>query len=243
MTINAVMIDQREPEWIQRLQFGGAVTTVTLLEQGDLLVATEDALLCIERKTPDDLLASIQDGRLLHQAANLTNQTPWAYLIISGSMLCSQQGKVITQRGETGWSWGSVQGALLTVQELGVYVIQTGTEQDYERLVMSLSNRERGKLPLGPARTPRFLSPGEAALASLPGIGIERLDVLIKTLGTPADALAWLTWLNDKDKIDGIGDGICHNVRRALGLQDHEYLLVTSIPPIVKESSDVSTGN
>lgn len=235
MTINAVMIDQREPEWIQRLQFGGAVTTVTLLEQGDLLVATEDALLCIERKTPDDLLASIQDGRLLHQAANLANQTPWAYLIISGSMLCSQQGKVITQRGETGWAWGAVQGALLTVQELGVGVIQTGSEQDYEKVVLSLSNRDRSRLPLGTVRSTRFLSPGEAALSALPGIGIERLDTLIRSLGTVADALAWLTWIDDKDKIDGIGEGICHGVRKALGLQDHEYLLVTSIPPTVRE--------
>lgn len=231
----AIMIDEREPDWIKQLSFEGASTTTALLEQGDLLVAVDETLLCIERKTPDDLLSSIQDGRLLHQAAHLTDQTPWAYLVITGQLMCSSNGKVVTARGETGWSWGAVQGALLTVQELGVAVIQTGQESDYERLVLSLTRRERSKLPLGPIRTPRYLSHGEAVLAALPGIGLERIDTLIKTLGTPVDALAWLTWLNDKDKVDGIGEGICHNVRKALGLQDHEFLLVTSIPPTVKE--------
>jgi ERCC4-type nuclease len=233
--INAVIIDQREPTWIQSLTFGGVPTSVTILEQGDLLVAADDAMLCIERKTPDDLLSSIQDDRLFRQAANLTTQTPWAYLVITGSLMCSSTGHVITQRGETGWAWGAVQGALLTVQELGVGVIQTGSEQDYERIVLSLSNRDRSQLPLGTVRSTRFLSPGEAALAALPGIGIERLDELIKATGTVGDALAWLTRIGDKDRVNGIGEGICHGVRKALGLQDHEYLLVTSIPPTVKE--------
>lgn len=243
--LNAVIIDSREPQWIQELTFGNAPTSVQVLDQGDLLVACDDTLLCIERKTPDDLLSSIQDGRLLTQAAHLTDQTPWAYLIITGALLCSSQGKVITQRGETGWSWNSVQGALLSVQELGVFVIQTGSERDYEHAVVGLAKRPHESMPLPPARRPRFLSPGEEIIASLPGIGLERLNAVLELTKTPAEALAWLTWIGDKDHVPGVGYQTCQNVRKVLGLDDHEMMIVTTIPPIVtvREASDVSASN
>ena len=39
--INAVMIDSREPEWVQKIDFG-APTLVSAMETGDVQVITED---------------------------------------------------------------------------------------------------------------------------------------------------------------------------------------------------------
>jgi ERCC4-type nuclease len=244
MSISAVMIDQREPEWVKQLTFGGAATSVTLLDEGDLLVACDDGnLLCIERKTPDDLLASIQDGRLLDQAARLTRQSVWAYLIVTGELQRSHDGKVITPRGATGWSWGSVQGALLTVQELGAFVIHAGNDQEYEKVVLSLAKRNRERVPLWPARTEKWLSHGEQVIASLPGIGMERLEAVLHAYQTPAQALCYLTDSNLNGHVPGIGTQTRKAIRQALKLPEGESLMVVSdTPQLTQEGTHVSAS-
>lgn len=242
--LTSVMIDSREPSWIQSLTFGGVPTIVTLLEEGDLLVACDDnRLLCIERKTPDDLLSSIQDGRLLNQASCLTKQTSWAYLLITGDLQRTHEGKVITARGVTGWNWASVQGALLTVQELGVFVIHAGSEQDFEHTVLSLSGRNRERVPLVPARPAKFLSHGEQLLASLPGIGSERLQAVLSAYGTPAQALCYLSDTTINGHVPGIGSQTRRAIRQALKLHDGESLIVVNDqPPTFTEDTHVSAG-
>ena len=42
MGIAAVIIDQREPDWVKRMTFGGALVAVTLLECSDFRIACDD---------------------------------------------------------------------------------------------------------------------------------------------------------------------------------------------------------
>ncbi len=66
MGIATVIIDSREPKWVQELSFGGVPTAVAQLDYGDLHVLCEDdCMLIIERKTPDDFLNSLRNERLL----------------------------------------------------------------------------------------------------------------------------------------------------------------------------------
>ena len=98
MAATGILIDQREPAWVQGLSFGGIPVAVTLLEYGDVHVATDDgALLAIERKTPNDLLNSLRDDRLWVQLAGLRRLTPWAYLVITGQLHRSSDGHVVTE--------------------------------------------------------------------------------------------------------------------------------------------------
>lgn len=121
--ITSVIIDSREPDWVKGLKFGGVPTAVTALDAGDFLVATSDGvLLSIERKTSDDLLNTLKGDRLFSQCARIRAATPWAYLLITGYLGPGPDGKTITTR-QTGWDFSAVQGALLTVQELGVNVV------------------------------------------------------------------------------------------------------------------------
>lgn len=226
MSVTAIMIDQREPKWIQELSFGELPKAVTLLESGDLMLACSDGnTLLIERKTSDDFLGSIKSGRMFEQAARMLDQSRWSYVVITGTLECNPSGYAVTGRGVTEWHWSSVQGALATLQELGVFISHLPNEADFETWVLSLGKRERKpELMLMPTRWPRYLTPGETILASLPGIGEERLQALIDYCGTPGWALVALT---DADtEIPEIPRNVKAKVRAALGLKDADQLAI-----------------
>jgi ERCC4-type nuclease len=227
--ITAVVIDSREPDWIQRLTFGNVPTMVQALEHGDLLVATDTGeMLLIERKTSDDLLNSLADKRLFNQLADMQDVTRWSYLVITGTLQHGAGGKVITDRGETGWSWSAVQGALLTAQEMGIFVIQAGNDAEYETCVQWLSRRDRTPdMMLEPAKFPHILSAQEQIIASLPGIGMERMTAVLQAAGTPAWALVALT--DPTSVIPGCGKGVKTKVRASLGLRDTELMTVMKL--------------
>lgn len=217
--IVSVIIDNREPDWIKGLRFGGVPTAVSQLEAGDFLVATsDDCLLGIERKQSDDLLHTLKQERFFPQLVRLREFTEWAYLLIHGPFYPGPDGKIITTR-QTGWEWASVQGALLTIQEIGIHVIYAATDFDVESSIQRLAARSRQGPRVLPPRQPNVLGPGEAMLAALPGIGIEKVQALLEYCGTPAWALFHLMQ-NDGEYIPGIGPATKAHIRRAIGLDD-----------------------
>lgn len=229
MSIKAILLDSREPNWIHKLEFGGALKSVTALDYGDAWITTDTGdLVCIERKTPTDLLGSIKDNRLFAQLAGMRQRTPWAYLVITGVLTDTVNGMVVADERVTGWRWESVQGALLSAQETGVPIIYCRGDQDYEATICRLCGRERCKeRVLEPTTQPRVMSPGEIMLTSLPGIGMERAQILLREFDNkPCDALAWLTWhrWDNGHPILGISTGIKLGIRTALKLDDSEII-------------------
>lgn len=228
--ILSVMIDSREPQWVRSLTFGGVPTAVVALGAGDFLVATSDnRMLGIERKTSDDLLGTLAKKRLLPQIARLRDTTDFAYLLISGPLLPSEDGKVITNR-VTGWDWSALQGALLTVQELGVNVIYATGDDDLEPAIIRLAHRKRDAARILPPRQPNVLGAGEAAIASLPGIGLDRMQSVLEVAGEPFWALVMLTQ-KDGEHVPGIGPATKQRIRNALGLcGKYEDLELVALP-------------
>lgn len=227
------MVDSREPSWVHDLKFGGAMKMVTALDYGDAwATANNGDMICIERKAPNDLLGSIKDNRLFNQIAGIRSKTPWAYLVVTGVLTATVQGKVIADERVSGWDWNSVQGALVTVQEMGVRVVYCQSDNDYEATVCRLCSRERKpEFVIEPLAQPKFMSPGEIMLTALPGIGLERAQTLLREFDNrPCDALAWLTWhhWHEDHPIAGIGQGIKRGVRAALGLS--EELVIDLVP-------------
>ncbi len=216
--ILSVMIDSREPDWVKSLTFGGIPTMVTMLDAGDFLVATSDnRVLGIERKTSDDLLNTLASDRLFPQMTKLRELTEFAYLLITGVFGPGKDGNVVTER-HTEWDWSSVQGALLTVQELGVNVVHATGDSDLEPSIIRLAHRRRENARVLPPRQATIYGPGEAALAQLPGIGMDRLDMLLETVGAPFWGLVALTQKNGETHIPGIGPATRQRIRNALGL-------------------------
>lgn len=227
MAIAAVMIDQREPDWVKRMTFGGALVAVTLLECSDFRIACDDGeVLLVERKTASDLLASIADGRLLHQSADMARTSRWSYLLITGALEANNDGKVVADGILTGWSFAAVQGALLSIQEMGVFITYCAGNSDIEPALARLAARNRdASLIVPPARAPSILGAGEAALAALPGIGLDRLDNLLRACDTPARALVFLTD-PASNGVPGIGPATKANVRKTLSLAVGETLTI-----------------
>jgi ERCC4-type nuclease len=229
--MTAIMIDQREPDNIKS-QFPDAA--ITMLETGDAWVACEDGnILMIERKTSDDLLNSLRDGRLLEQISRLVEprhnqylrgeqQTYWLYLVITGELRPNRDGKAWTGR-ETGWAWNAVQGALLTIQEMGCYLVQCPSDTEYSGTVMMLSKREhKDTVDIFPQRMPMPVSAKEAFLCALPGIGIERARSILEwSGGMLAHALSGLTDMH----IDApVGKSVRSKIRGFLGLAEQQTL-------------------
>lgn len=229
------MIDNREPDWVQKLKFGDAPVTIQRMEVGDIqAVTTDGAMLVIERKTPDDFFNSLTDERLFVQMTRMSEMTmgskfnnetgTWSYLIITGSLTPSPSGNVISQgRGITGWSWAALQGALLTIQEMGIFVVMCNGDNDYGPCVERIGHRNRSsEMLIMPPRPPKTLGGGYALLAMLPGIGTQRVMEVMKWAGgNAAHALLGLTNL----EIDSpIGVGYRRKIRTALGLRPAEEL-------------------
>lgn len=220
--IAAAMVDTREPAWVQGLRFGGAPTIPAALDAGDVMVTCDDgAILAIERKQVSDLLNSIADERLFDQLRRLRQTSQWAYLVITGELTADVAGKAVADGRATGWNYASVTGALLTAQEMGVMVVQVPSDDDFEVTVVRLANRSRGPITLTPARDASILGDGWAVVASLPGVGLERVKCVREVSDTPASAIQHLTDYGPHAlKIPNIGDGVRRRIRRALGLDD-----------------------
>lgn len=228
MALTGVMLDSREPSHIQSLRFGGVPAIVTTLDCGDCWASTDDgAMLCIERKTPSDLLGSIKDGRLFAQVAAMRERSQWSYLIVTGLLAPTLDGMTMADGRTTGWRWDAVQGALLDCQELGVSLLHCQSDAHYEEAIIRLARRSRKDTkPIKPRVQPHVLSDAEKILISLPGVGLDRAKLLVDEFESAASAIAWLTWLNTYHDVAGIGDGTKHSVRKALGLKPEEWITI-----------------
>ena len=235
--ITAVLIDSREPEHIKNLTFNGLPTAVTMLETGDIQAVTDDGCeLLIERKTPDDFLNTLKDDRLFPQVARMTEKrnaqilagetpTVWSYLVITEPMTCSHDGKVITQRGVTGWSFSAVMGSILSIQELGVHVVFCNGDADFQDCVLRLGKRNRdATMRIMPARIPNVMGPKVEFLTGLPGIGIEKVqEILDWSNHNVGHALIGLTDMEIKSPI---GLSLRRRLRDLMGLQETENLVI-----------------
>lgn len=192
--INAVVIDEREPAWIKKLTFGGALTTTARMDCGDLQVVTDDAIIIIERKTPEDFLASMKDNRLFVQVSKLRKVSKWAYVLITGEFKRGENGNVITETRATEWNWNAAQGAILSIQEAGVFVHQCNGDNDFENAVTRIANRSRSEISwIEPVRDLKIVSGDIAMICALPNVGIEKAQRWLEDFGTPAWVLHALT--------------------------------------------------
>ena len=219
-----ILIDSREPANLHQLG------TVQTLPVGDVWIAAADAVLIVERKTLADFCASIADGRLFNQVAAMRQASHWCYVVVIGLPVISG-GRVVIGGKVTGWQWNSVQGAMLTVQELGANVVFCTSEIEYGNTLQWLARRDRGAVQIAARRDVAIQSPAEQVLCALPGIAQGRAEALLQHCGNVAFALQALT---DGEKVPGVGPSTKNAVRSVLGLPPEMRLAV--IPLEVEEN-------
>ena len=232
--IVAVTIANTEPDYFKNLKFGDVPKMIDHDPKAfDVLALTDDGCtLVFERKTAGDFLNTLKDERLFPQMARMTETrnaqhaageliTSWAYLVISGQFLPGANGKIVADGRETGWSFASVMGTILSMQELGVFVIFCNGDMDFEDCILRIGKRSRDPqtkiLAPRPART---LGPKIDFLTGISGIGVEHAQSILEwSNDNVADALTGMTDLEIKSPV---GLALRRRIRNLLGLRNGE---------------------
>ncbi len=177
------------------------------LPLGDYLL---DGVLLFERKTLQDLVESIKQGRLFDQALRLAESKLSAALILEGTS---------ADLADSRMRWEAIQGALITVALfVGLPILRSRNAEETARTMLYAARQHRavatGDLPRR-GRRPK----GKAALQSyllqgLPGVGPQRARRLLRRFGNvenvvTADAEALV-------EVDGIGLEIARKIRWAV---------------------------
>jgi len=231
--LDKVTFASNEPLPYKELTFSDTPTTVKPLTVGDAWLVSGDATIIVERKTLGDLLASIQDGRLLTQAAEMGKLSQlfprtWCYLIVMG-LTKIHSGVYWVAGKQTKFSKRRVEGALATVQQLGVTVVRnvTPTPAAYAHTLRWLARRDRRAVRVGRKRQAFMSSRQERVLMELSAnIGETRAQAIMAN--NPNLAWALVALADGKaTSIPGVGSATCDSVRATLGLEfDQEFGIV-----------------
>ncbi|AEM39648.1 ERCC4 domain protein [Pyrolobus fumarii 1A] len=178
-----VYVDEREkgsgvPEALAEM---GVAVIYQRLDVGDYLVSDE---IVFERKTVDDLVRSVFDGRLFDQARRLAETYPKPVIIVEGRFdkLWEKTGKAIQVR----------QALLAVALDYGVRIIYTRDPGDTARVIYYVARREQveRKKTVVIHRKPRLSTLREKqlyVLQSLPGVGPRLAEKLLEYFGSVED--------------------------------------------------------
>lgn len=203
------------------------------VSSGDVFAQLDNGDTCIFeiKQTPNDLTASIADGRLFEQCALIPQVARFPFLLLHGELKYQDDFVMAVRKNgweRTGWRRESVEQALLRCQALGMLVVQTQTAADKIRRLVEWC----GRADEAPSVRKRVLkSAFETAeqmerrrkvefLAQLEGVGSERASNLVGVYPerTLYELLTLAAIPNDV-KIPLWGDGTYRAVQGFLGLQ------------------------
>lgn len=205
-----ILVDDRETAAVSALlrQSPAIDVAITRLKLGDYLV---DGRLLFERKTVNDLVVSIIDGRLFLQARRLASAPLRAALIVEGPD---------EALAGSGMSWEAVQGALVTTSLFfGIPLLRARSPDETARTILYAA-RQAATIATGALPRHSYRPAGKRGLQlhilqGLPGIGPERARRLLDRFGSvqaaiecPVDALC---------SIKGIGRRGAEKIRWAVG--------------------------
>jgi DNA excision repair protein ERCC-4 len=178
--VGAVLVDHRERNSAipDALVAAGLDVRLTDLPVGDYVLGRG---LAVERKGPNDLGASIRDGRIFDQAVRLQAVFAQAVLMVEGE-----------PRGIAEDAW---RGAVCRLVEDGFTVLHSLDAEDSAAWIIRLAKRARRVRPTtptdGPRRAPRHPSAqAEAMLSVVPGISTTMARSLLAAYGSLAAVAA-----------------------------------------------------
>ncbi len=185
-----IIIDYREKYLIDKLNEKNIKFELEKLDIGDIIVGN----IIIERKTSEDLEASIIDGRFFNQLKKLKENHNNILLLIEGNKFYRL-------------NKNAIRGALLSaVLDFDVKIIQSrDLEETCEiiKIIEKKQNKETKNIKL--VNVKKTSDPKKiklAMLSCLPGISYKKANVILEHFGTIKN---FVNSLNKIDKLDGIG--------------------------------------
>lgn len=177
------------------------------LDVGDYLLS--DSVAC-ERKTCDDFLQSMTDGRLFEQLGNMKNSFESPVLVIEGDTLF----------GRREIHENAIRGALASIAvDYGMPILWTKNQLETAEMLFSMAKREqadngKGVSIRGKRRMRSMNEQQEFLLAGLPLINSKKAKALLKHFGTPEKFFNAPE--SDLQKADGIGEELSKKIRKIL---------------------------
>ena len=238
------------PKIVDQLRKVFKMLNVVHLDCGDVNVITDTGkVFAVERKTPNDLLASISDGRLFDQVERMSVHA-WSVIIVTGHITYDDNDMIVADGQVTNWRGVSVRNAIAACCWSGCPVIFT-SQQNYANTIRELLEFT-GKPPAHVQfRKHRYVTfpPIEQStdlLAQFPGIGITLAESMLGfvgnngEIGSLAAAIEWGSMCGltkDNSRPEGWGDKKIANFRAALGLRSDQYLVIRSEGVLENEDS------
>jgi DNA excision repair protein ERCC-4 len=164
-----IVMDDREPEGIEKLlRRNGMLVERKRIEVADYLIGTD---VCVERKTLEDFLRSIYDGRLFDQVEEMFRCCSRILLLIEGSYRLDGRGRF------------HYLGALARLSLEGVSVIHVNDYEDTAYLLTYLAKKVEGDkpsiIPVRKRRKVRGFEEAYSVLLSFPSIGPKSAEKLM----------------------------------------------------------------
>lgn len=199
-----VFADTREvSDLVEKLRQRGSRVEVKQLDFGDFVVSSD---IVIERKTLDDFVKSIYDGRLFKQLTSMSEKYAKPILVIQGER------KRLSGIGETAFY-----GALASVlADFRVPIFFASNEKEVAEIIYHIARREqmekKREARVREGRKPSTLSENQRFIVSgIPGVSGVLADRLLTNMGT-VERLFSSSEL-ELMKISGIGEIMAKRIR------------------------------
>ncbi len=180
-TAVTIRVDSRESRSgvVERLEALGAMVLLELLPSGDYRLGGDPERI-VERKQKQDFVASLTDGRLFRQLAEIRAGGQVPLLLLEGDPL-----SVETQVAPT-----AIRGALTYLAGIEqVTILPSQSVEDSAELIYSLARQlQKGYQRPGPPSPRRAVTLAEqrrAVVQALPGIGAKTAEALLARFATP----------------------------------------------------------
>ncbi len=171
-------MDDREPEIIEiLLRKYGALVDKRRIEIADYLIGED---VCVERKSLNDFIRSIYDGRLFDQIEQMKNGCNIIIMLVEEPYFHIRPNSKLHYLG-----------ALSSLALRGVSVMHVTSPDDTARFLFYLAKKVEGEkpsiIPVKRRRRPKSWEEAFAVLTSFPGIGPKSAEKLLKRFGTLND--------------------------------------------------------
>jgi Fanconi anemia group M protein len=201
-----IFVDYREENKItEYVKDMGALIKPIPLKVGDYLCSDR---VCVERKTGDDFISSITDGRLFEQAKELRENFSKPIFLIEGNCLKERINE------------NALKSALASIiLDYEIPVVMTRNEEESARMIFWLAKREQTITKIGVGISGKKKPKGikelqEYFISGLPGVSTvlsKRILKEFKSIKNFGDAKE-----NDMSKVKGVGKNLAKSLYKIL---------------------------
>lgn len=218
-----ILIDSRETKLVEIFKNNNIEYTQKQLELGDIqIIKDNDIILCIERKTIDDLIGSIKDGRYKEQKTRMLSK------VNTNNILYIIEGKMDKYKHNEKQIIGSITN--MNFRDKIKVITTNNINQTYDlilslkkKFIEGLFNSKENKdynetIKINKKENITIELFNIKVLATIPGVSVKMSEIIINKVNSIKELIQTYNDLdNEKDKVEYLKD-IQYSEKRKIGL-------------------------